>query len=252
MKKIGIVFLLLHCLIIQVYAHYGISPYVYCSGNPVNMRDVDGKDTRDIFAGIGMGIISNIVPGIGSLRDSYSPTDANDYNGALKAVDNTMVSLGGSLDAGGKSAFIAGGTLAIVGMQVEAATLGAGTIPVVADEAVAGVLVVVGTSASTMGTLIKMNASSNQKDGYERGEKSNSSRYTPKDAVKDGLKGRLPEGISGVHNPKIGQIHAHDKSGRGLNVDGSFHDKKGGTPEFPKKAIEYLKERGFNTETLKK
>lgn len=43
MKKILLLFLLLLTLSPSAVAYYGVSPYAYCAGDPVNRRDVDGN-----------------------------------------------------------------------------------------------------------------------------------------------------------------------------------------------------------------
>ena len=154
--------------------YYGISPYAFCANNPLRYVDPDGKDGWDVFIGHSIGLITNVIPGTGSLRDLYSPTDPLDYNLALRNSDLASfaigdfltkagaaeAALGGSLlAAGATSVSASGGTLVLVGGL--AAAIGA-------EELVRGALTAAG------GGLMMMNSSKNQLDGYERGNTSTS------------------------------------------------------------------------------
>ena len=61
MKKILLLFLLLLTLFPSAVAYYGVSPYAYCAGDPVNRRDVDGKDARVTIDGNNITISAAIV-----------------------------------------------------------------------------------------------------------------------------------------------------------------------------------------------
>lgn len=39
--------------------------------------------------------------------------------------------------------------------------------------------------------------------------------------------------------------HVHFKDGTSLNYDGTIHDKKGGTPNHPKKTSKWLEDHGW-------
>ena len=91
---------------------YPWSPYSCCN-NPLRYIDSNGEDGWDIVAGYGIGFITNIIPGTGALRDSYTPNDPSDYNNALQGVDNALMAAGAAMIASGGSAMAAGeGTVA--------------------------------------------------------------------------------------------------------------------------------------------
>ena len=60
--------------------YYSISPYAYCGNNPIRRLDPTGKDWLDMVSGIGIGIVTNVVPLSTDVRGWYEPTDAADYN----------------------------------------------------------------------------------------------------------------------------------------------------------------------------
>lgn len=154
--------------------YYWLSPYAYCAGNPVNCIDPDGKDILDCVVGFAVGVGTDIIPGSGYLRDSYSPSDASDYNSGLQAADN-VVATAGSCIAGDGLAKIGVGLLAAeLGVAATAVTGGAGSelsVPVVAGGAA---IIVEGALETAAGAIVMVNANENQSQGYDRGKKEDS------------------------------------------------------------------------------
>ena len=101
--------------------YYGVSPYVYCGGNPVRFSDPDGCDRRDKVAGFAIGTITNVIPGTGFVRDWYTPTDPEDYNDALKTTDAVAASVGAGMAVAGGEMVIAGGETVATGAGVAVA-----------------------------------------------------------------------------------------------------------------------------------
>lgn len=139
-------------------------------GIPVRYVDVDGMGWWDKVAGYGIGLITDLVPGTGSLRDKYSPNDPSDYNIALRDVDLTMLAVGEPLTKTGGTIAIGSGVLAVAGVTATVTT--AGTVVVVAGPvAVAGAkIAAAGTATAATGAMMMANSAANQGDGYDRGK----------------------------------------------------------------------------------
>ncbi|MCG9732325.1 RHS repeat-associated core domain-containing protein [Shewanella sp. Isolate13] len=69
------------------------------------------------------------------------------------------------------------------------------------------------------------------------------------------MKGQSPKGIkrfdSSEENVPNSQDHVHFDDGTSLNVDGTVHDKKNGTPNPTNKQQKFLKKEGWPTEAKK-
>lgn len=232
--------------------YYGISPYAFCNNNPLRYVDPDGKDGWDVFVGHSIGLITNVIPGTGNLRDLYSPADPIDYNLALRNSDLAAFKFGdfltkagaaeaafggAALAAGATSVSVSGGTLVLVGGPVAA---------IGAEEFVKGVVTAAG------GSLMMMNSSKNQLDGYERGKPSNSNSDNKPKSINqletDIKKGKAPKGFKHFHNmhTKGGQEHVHLEDGTSLNKDGSWKDGKNSQHKLTNKQIKYLQDNGWD------
>ena len=153
--------------------HPDISSYVYVYNNPLRMSDPDGQDGKDRVIGYTIGVITNVVPFTGGLRDAYSPTDASDYNNSLRQSDEVAGKLGNSLNNWGGKATGYGLAAVSLGGATAMTTAGA-AVEVAAPIAVAGgTLATTGIAASLTGNLMMANSNSNKSQGYNRGKKSN-------------------------------------------------------------------------------
>ena len=153
--------------------HPDVSSYVYVYNNPLRMSDPDGQDGKDRVIGYTIGVITNVVPFTGGLRDAYSPTDASDYNNSLRQSDEVAGKLGNSLNNWGGKATGYGLAAVSLGGATAMTTAGA-AVEVAAPIVVAGgTLATTGVAASLTGNLMMANSNSNKSQGYNRGKKSN-------------------------------------------------------------------------------
>ncbi|MCP9612907.1 RHS repeat domain-containing protein [Coprobacter tertius] len=109
------------------YKYLGISPYIYCAGNPVCLVDLDGKEVWggfDFFRGVGDAIGRNMS--MGSWKGNPSTVaNASAYNGG-QLVGDVLSAIGGvgEMFIGGATA-IAGGAIT-VGSAGTASVVGGG------------------------------------------------------------------------------------------------------------------------------
>ncbi len=156
--------------------YYSISPYAFCNNNPVNFIDPDGRDVFDKFVGYSLGLLTNVVPGTGRVRDLYKPTDSRDYNSALRDVDNAAAVVGTGMIKVGGAGMIAGGAAAAAGVGMTVASGGTAVV-VGAPVAALGTEVAIAAAKTTAAGMILMaNSAQNKSGGYERGNTSSGNK----------------------------------------------------------------------------
>jgi hypothetical protein len=151
----------------------------------------------DVVAGTVMGVVTNIIPGSTALRNSYTPTDAADYNNALQSTDAVAMAAGEAMVKGGGGAAATGLVTAAAGGAVSLTGVGA----VVGGPTVALGLGVaeVGTATAAGGAVLMVNGAANASAGYNYGENGNSdSNSTSKET-----KTRQSQGSDGATSTHI-------------------------------------------------
>ena len=146
-----------------------ISTYAYTALNPVKYIDPDGKDWLDKVAGIGIGIVTNIISGSTDLRNVYTPNDKADYNKALKATDVASAATGTIMVVAGIAEVAAGGGTAAGGGAIAVTGVGAPVGGVVA--AVGGVIAAKGAIEIVVGGLLVANSAMHLSSEYDYGKK---------------------------------------------------------------------------------
>lgn len=139
----------------------------------MRMADPDGQDGRDRTIGCIIGAVTNVIPFTGGLRDTYTPTDPEDYNYSLRQSDETASRLGLSFTNWGGIATVFGSAVAAAGTTAIVVTAGTSATVAAPITVVGKTIIKAGLATSIAGYVMMANSNSNKAQGYNRGKKSN-------------------------------------------------------------------------------
>lgn len=140
--------------------------------------------------------MTNVVPGSTSLRNSYTPTDAADYNSALRNTETAAMVIGEGMVKDGSGAITSGLAVAAVAGTASLAVVDAPvTVPVAAG---GGVLLANGSANAVAGYNYGSKEKSDTK-GESKGSLSGTKEALKDDKGKIGLEPNesLPKGGNG-------------------------------------------------------
>ena len=186
--------------------------------------DPRGDTPKDVLMGGIIGLVTNVLPMSGKLRDKYDPKDKSDYNYGLQAADAAAAIVGAVMIISGEGGQTAGGGLLAIGAGVSATGVGA---PEGGAVAIGGAIAIAGGLASEVGGLmILANTADNVKSGYERGKDSQGTQTASTTLWKSKGKAGATTRIDVENNGRgEGQIHLHLNRNKFVYNEGSFYSK---------------------------
>ena len=207
--------------------NFSASAYMYCRNNPIRFIDPDGQDEWDVLAGYGIGLLTNIFPNTGFLRDAYTPTDASDYNSALRGMDNANMAMGIGMIAGGGGAIIAGETMTATGVALTVSSAGTASAVSIPTAVNGVVLTEVGAIIAASGVNMMSNAQQNKSGGYNRGKQNGSeditfTQGTGKNAKK--ITTSIPEGFKKIKERTKNNMPIYKKGKEYISPDRDGHN----------------------------
>ena len=212
-----------------------LTPYHFCHNNPINRIDPDGNDDWDIRWGHLIGAATNIIPFSSAIRDMYTPTDASDYNNALRNTDNAFLAIGNSMSNAGKGSMALGTAVAATGGAIIVGSGGTAVVAGASTSLAGAALTGVSASAGAVGTLMQMNAANNRNGGYNRGKNTDSSKnerhgdagrgQTKADKRLSDLQNRLSNATSKKEKMEIKRTMRHIKEDAERKRHGEEHSR---------------------------
>ena len=112
-----------------------------------------------------------MIPGLGHLRDSYTPSDFQDYNNGLSNVDAVSFTVGTIFVADGIKNVGEGVSITSTGAMATISTAAIGSSVTIPITEIGIIITLEGTIETAAGSIVLMNTSSNKEKGYNRGTK---------------------------------------------------------------------------------
>jgi RHS repeat-associated protein len=206
------------------------TPYCYAANSPIRLVNKDGDGPGDAILGFIAAVTDNATGGVLNLRGiGYDPATASaeaidDFNSGLVSGDAFSIALGDAMQKTGITEDGIAGGMALAGVEVEISTVGGGTVVVVVDEALAGLVALEGLGLIAEGSVINQMAQLNMSRGSGQ-------RKGPKNLVEEAkvVKGKKEAATERQAQRETQTVRGNNRTGKNnQDTRGSHSSMKGG------------------------